>query len=203
MNHIYPNGSGLGRIHNARFLRTCLAVSIAAIVLPLAVSAQTSAPDTSEVKADSGQLEAIEVTARYTKEDLQTAPLAITAVTGAQLESRAVTDTSNLGAVVPNLYTRPGDAEEGPTPTISMRRGHGRRLQLRVLSRRRHLRGRCLSQQHGRLDHRSVGRRTRRGQARPAGHPGRQRQHRRVDQYLLEAAEGRRYRLSVGGLRQP
>lgn len=94
-------------------------LAMAAITTPIAVA--DTASDTSEVKVDSGQLEAITVTARYTREDLQTTPLAITAVTGADLQARAVTDTANLGAIVPNLYTRPGDAEEGPTPTISMR----------------------------------------------------------------------------------
>ena len=68
-----------------------------------------------------GELQNVEVTARYMRENLQTTPLAITALSGVQLEDRAVTNTTDLGAVVPNLYTHPGDAEEGPTPTISMR----------------------------------------------------------------------------------
>ncbi|HTU61656.1 MAG TPA: hypothetical protein VMF89_24540, partial [Polyangiales bacterium] len=63
----------------------------------------------------------MEVTARYQREDLQTTPLAITALSAADLTAHEVINTTNLGAVVPNLYTRPGDAEEGPTPTISMR----------------------------------------------------------------------------------
>jgi iron complex outermembrane recepter protein len=52
---------------------------------------------------------------------MQTTPIAITAITGSDLASRAVVNTAQLGSVVPNLYTHPGDAEEGPTPTISMR----------------------------------------------------------------------------------
>ena len=98
--------------------RAGVALSLfAATALPaLAADNEAKSGDGSE-----GELATVEITARYVKEDLQTAPLAITAVSGAELESRAIIDTTDLGAVVPNLYTRPGDAEEGPTPTISMR----------------------------------------------------------------------------------
>jgi iron complex outermembrane receptor protein len=92
----------------------CLA-SIAALLISSATLAQ-EAP-----KADSDKLEEITVTARYTKENLQETPLAVTAVTGAQLESRNIVSTADLGAIIPNLYTHPGDQEEGPTPTISLR----------------------------------------------------------------------------------
>jgi iron complex outermembrane receptor protein len=74
-----------------------------------------------ESATDSGQLQSVTVTARYTQENLQATPLAITAITGVELENRAVTDVASLSAVVPNLYTHPGDAVQGPTPTISMR----------------------------------------------------------------------------------
>lgn len=80
----------------------------------------TSAAATGEQPA-SGELQTVTVTARYRNENLQTTPLAITAISGPELEARAVINTSDLGAVVPNLFTHPGDAEEGPTPTVSMR----------------------------------------------------------------------------------
>src|SRR5690606_17436831 len=66
-------------------------------------------------------LETIIVTARYTPEDVQTTPLAITTISGADLEVRNLTNVTNLGAAVPNFYTRPGVAAQGPTPTITLR----------------------------------------------------------------------------------
>ena len=83
--------------------------------------APAAAPAAAADQAQSGELQTVTVTARYRTENLQTTPLAITAISGPQLQERAVLNTSDLGAVVPNLFTHPGDAEEGPTPTISMR----------------------------------------------------------------------------------
>jgi len=71
--------------------------------------------------ATSGELQNVTVTARYQKENLQQTPLAITELSGADLQANSIIDTADLGAVVPNLYTHPGDQEEGTTPTISMR----------------------------------------------------------------------------------
>jgi iron complex outermembrane recepter protein len=79
------------------------------------VQAQEATP------TDAGQLQEVTVSARYTQENLQTTPLAITAVSGAELEDRAIPSITSLSAAVPNLYTHVGDAVNGPTPTISMR----------------------------------------------------------------------------------
>jgi len=78
-------------------------------------SAQTAAQ-----KEDDG-LESVVVTARYQQEDVQATPLAITAITAQDLEVRNLTNVTTLGAAVPNFYTRPGVAAEGPTPTITLR----------------------------------------------------------------------------------
>lgn len=90
------------------------------LVIPIAIPA-LAADDDKPADTKEDELPAVVVSARYIKENLQTTPLAITAVSGSELESRAIVDTTDLGSIVPNLYTRPGDAEEGPTPTISMR----------------------------------------------------------------------------------
>ena len=91
-----------------------------ACVRPAASAAANAAGDTAGT-GDSGTLEEVVVSARYVKENLQEVPLAVTAVTGVELQASGITDVAQLSAVVPNLYTHPGDAEEGPTPTISMR----------------------------------------------------------------------------------
>jgi len=72
------------------------------------------------VDSDEG-LAVVEVTARFIKEDIQATPMAITAETGAQLESANVTNIGTLGAVVPNLLTVPGDSQSAGTPLIRMR----------------------------------------------------------------------------------
>ena len=66
-------------------------------------------------------LEEVVVTARYRAENLQTSPIAITALPGEEMEARGLTNVTDIGLAVPNLYTHPGDAVNGPTPTISMR----------------------------------------------------------------------------------
>ena len=84
-----------------------------------AQSAPTASTDSGEARTEG--LSEVTVTARYTKENLQTTPLAITAVTTDQLKSANVTNVTSLGSLVPNLYTHPGDADEGGAPTIVMR----------------------------------------------------------------------------------
>jgi iron complex outermembrane receptor protein len=96
--------------------RAALCALSGSALLSMAAIAQESASENSE-----RQLQEVTVTARYTQENLQTTPLAITAVSGAELESRAIPDVASLSAAVPNLYTHVGDAVQGPTPTISMR----------------------------------------------------------------------------------
>lgn len=69
----------------------------------------------------SGELQTVTVSARYIEENLQSTPLAITAISGTELEERQIASTSELGSVIPNLYTHPGNQMAGPTPTISLR----------------------------------------------------------------------------------
>ena len=66
-------------------------------------------------------IDTIVVTARYVEESIQETPIAITAQTGEQLEAANVTNIGTLGAVVPNLYTVPGDSQSAGTPRIGLR----------------------------------------------------------------------------------
>ena len=54
-------------------------------------------------QSSSTELEAIIVTAQKRVEDIQKAPITVTAVSGTQLASQHVEDISDLGAVVPNI----------------------------------------------------------------------------------------------------
>ncbi len=93
---------------------------ITGVLLTGAACAPALAQDAT-TDASSGGLQSVTVTARYTQEDLQATPLAITAVSGDDLQNRQVTNVTDLGRAVPNLFITPGDANEGPTPTIAMR----------------------------------------------------------------------------------
>jgi iron complex outermembrane receptor protein len=107
---------------NARLMRrSCrletVLVAVAAFTFRAASVHAQNAPE----PAAQDQLESVVVTARYTQENVQATPVAITAITGADLEERNLTNVTTLGNVVPNLYTHPGDAAEGLTPTITLR----------------------------------------------------------------------------------
>src|ERR1700755_2581454 len=71
-------------------------------------------------KEDTGLQEVI-ITAQFRQENLQDTALAITAVSGEQLESQGLTNVPDLGLVIPNANIRPQGSFSGPTPLIGMR----------------------------------------------------------------------------------
>ena len=75
----------------------------------------------SAIAADEGLLQEVIVTAQFRKENLQDTPLAITAVSGDQLEQQGLTNVTDLGLVIPNANIRPQGSFSGPTPQIGMR----------------------------------------------------------------------------------
>jgi|GEM_PF-2491350 len=68
-----------------------------------------------------GALHEVPISARYRQENLHTTPLAITAVSGAEVANRSFPDAASRSAAVPNFHTHVGDGVQGPTPAISMR----------------------------------------------------------------------------------
>ena len=87
-------------------------------VLPLAVAAFAAAMLPGTARADSG-LEEIIVTAQRRVERLQDVPLAITAVTSAELDERGVRQAGDISAAVPNmLLNSPYGPEAQPTFTL-------------------------------------------------------------------------------------
>jgi len=71
-------------------------------------------------QADDG-LQEVVVTARFKEENLQTTPLAITALSVDQLEQRSLTNVDDVGLAIPNAYMRPPVSNYGPTETIGLR----------------------------------------------------------------------------------
>jgi iron complex outermembrane receptor protein len=88
---------------------------------PAGPAADASAQPVPAPAADQNTIGEIVVTARYVSENIQDTPIAITAQTGEELKAANVTQVSELGAVVPNLQTVPGDSQSAGTPIISMR----------------------------------------------------------------------------------
>ncbi len=88
-----------------------------AVALALAPAAWAAAP--AQGKDDT--LDEVIVTAQFRQENLQDTPLAITAVSGEQLEKQGLTNVSNLGLVVPNASIRPQTSSSGPAAAIGMR----------------------------------------------------------------------------------
>lgn len=103
-----------------------LTASILAVAAALPVSAQSgaagggAAPQASPTAADEG-LADIVVTATRQATNLQSTPLAITAVTSDTLAQRSVVNTADLGAIVPNATFRPAQGAYGPSVTAFIR----------------------------------------------------------------------------------
>ena len=61
------------------------------------------------------------VTARYRQENLQTTPVAITAVTAEEIEARGFVNTSDIAFTTPNAVARPAQQAFGNTMTYFIR----------------------------------------------------------------------------------
>jgi iron complex outermembrane receptor protein len=82
----------------------------------------TSTPATAaEAQASSGVLEEVVVTARYREEKLQETPIAITAITGAEIQARGITSAYEIGYSVPNASLRPAQAAFGNSMSAYIR----------------------------------------------------------------------------------
>jgi iron complex outermembrane receptor protein len=86
----------------------------------LMMSAPALAQDATPPAQEEDAFGTIIVTARYIAEDVQSAPMAISAQSGEQLEAANVTNVGNLGQIIPNLYSHPPLAQASG-PVISMR----------------------------------------------------------------------------------
>lgn len=95
-------------------LRRCL--------LPAAVAlAMTAGTAPLDALAQTAQVDEIVVTARYREERIQTTPIAITALTGDDLEARSFDSVQDVGLSIPNAFFRDNVGNYGPTGTIGLR----------------------------------------------------------------------------------
>jgi iron complex outermembrane recepter protein len=94
--------------------------------LRLAVASVCLAAATSAVAAETStdELQEIIVTAQFRSENLQTTPIAITAVTAEMLESRSQTNVAQIANQAPNVTLKPAGTSNGPS-LIGFIRGIG------------------------------------------------------------------------------
>ena len=70
---------------------------------------------------DSSVLQEVIVTAQFREENLQDTPIAITAVSGEQLEQQGLASVKDLGLIIPNANMRQPGSGSGPNASIGMR----------------------------------------------------------------------------------
>jgi len=108
--------SRLHRLQRAAHARKIVPLTVAAAV---AASLGTTPALSQEPAAD--VLTEIVVTARYREENIQTTPLAITALSVNDLDERQLTNVDDIGLAIPNAFIRAPVSNYGPTTTIGLR----------------------------------------------------------------------------------
>jgi iron complex outermembrane receptor protein len=92
------------------------------LALPIAVTVAFSAySSTAIAQEDEELLDEIIVTSRYREERLQETPIAITAISGQEIELRGLTQGYEVAYVVPNASLRPAQAAFGNTMSAFIR----------------------------------------------------------------------------------
>ena len=112
---------GLRRIVDARssFAAAAITVGVTGFLgAQPTIAASGGAAD--EPRPDN-QLEEVIVTAQFRQQSAQTAPLAITAVSGQQLDERSIASVTDLNGVAPNVNITAGTATNGPVAQIFIR----------------------------------------------------------------------------------
>ena len=110
-------------------LRTFVAARLRTAAAPMAIAALAVAlthvsgtafaqgaaapPAAAQSDADGTHVEEVVVTARFRKESLQETPIAMTALTGAQLERQGVTNIEQVAQSAPNVVLQQGPGEGG------------------------------------------------------------------------------------------
>ncbi len=104
---------------SSQFVAGCSVLALLAIGSTQA-RADDAAP-AAQPSSNTSTVEEVVVTARFRKEGAQNAPTAITAISGAGLSARNLTNVQDLGAAVPNAFIAPPTAATGASAYISMR----------------------------------------------------------------------------------
>jgi iron complex outermembrane receptor protein len=104
-----------------RTLGKCVPTVLGASISALLMSGAPAAYAQDEEEAGGVNLEEVIVTARFREENLQTTPVAITAVLGEDLEAMGFTNMTEVGRAVPNAYFRQGGSPWGRSNQVFIR----------------------------------------------------------------------------------
>jgi len=91
-------------------------IAVTALTVSLGTARGAEAP-----AANTEQLQEVVVTAQFRKQDLETTPVAITALSGAQLEEHNATSLAGLNGLAPNLTVTAGTNTNGPSAQTFIR----------------------------------------------------------------------------------
>jgi outer membrane receptor protein involved in Fe transport len=80
-----------------------------------------AAPSGADETSPDNQLQEVVVIAQFRQQSAQTTPIAITAVTGQQLDERSIASVTDLNGVAPNVNITAGTATNGPVAQIFIR----------------------------------------------------------------------------------
>ena len=94
--------------------------SHAALIIAAALAAGAP-PALAADEAAEEERDTVVVTSRYREESVQSTPIAVTAISEAELEMRSIVNVEDLGAVIPNAFFRENVGNFGPTSTIGLR----------------------------------------------------------------------------------
>jgi iron complex outermembrane recepter protein len=97
------------------------ATTTAAVVWSQLFASPALAQGAPAAEQPTGGLEEVVVTARYRQENLQQTPIAITAITAEDIQTRGFTSTSDIAYTVPNASFRPAQQAYGNTMTAYIR----------------------------------------------------------------------------------
>ena len=91
-----------------QYIKTCQALALAALCLPLLVAAQTAAPAAQPAASQpTAELQQIVVTSQRRAEPVQSVGVAISVLSGDELTARGVRKVNQLQNEVPNLEVEP------------------------------------------------------------------------------------------------
>ena len=103
------------------FTRRIFSLLAFPIAIAVAFSATSTPAFAQDEDDDESYLDEIIVTSRFREENIQQTPIAITAITGEELEIRAFAAAYEVGYTVPNASLRPAQAAFGNTMTAFIR----------------------------------------------------------------------------------
>ncbi len=97
------------------------AALISSVIMFSPQVAAAADPPAAQTSASASELEVVTVTARFREENLQEAPLAITALSAEDVAKMGFTDMSEIGRAVPNAYFRQQSAAYGRSTAMYIR----------------------------------------------------------------------------------